>query len=415
MSADAKSLIVHLRSGVKFHDGTPLDAVAAVNILPDALRDFMGPVFDDVEGVRVTDNSTFEVRFRTASPFVLEGMEVPFRKPGPNVVGTGPYVAAPNSSTEMRANSDYYLGAPIIDRIVVSNYSSVRSAWAELLRDRIDMLFEVGADALESMAGSNNISTFTYTRHYQYTVALNTTAPALRSREIRRALNWAVDRSEIVRSALKDHGVASSGPLSSHYWALDRSAPKFEYDVKRATEILGSVQRTATKRSATLRFTCLVPPDDVNERVALELKRQLQNVGVDMAVEEATQDQIVQRTSKGQYDALLIELISGPTLFRPYLVWHSNAPLNFGHFGNATTDTALDRVRQAPSESAYRDAVAGLQQAFIDDPPAIFLAWTVRARAVSKRFSVQAEEGRDVMSTVRLWKPGSGYSQVSRN
>src|SRR5204863_7402507 len=106
-----------------------------------------------------------------------------------------------------------------------------------------------------------------------------------------------------------------------------------------------------------------------------------------------------------RYDALLIELISGPTLFRPYLIWHSTSPLNFGRFGNATIDAALDRVRHASSEAAYRGAVVDLQKAFIEDPPAVFLAWTVRARAVTKHFDVPAEEGRDVLSTLRLWRP----------
>jgi len=123
----------------------------------------------------------------------------------------------------------------------------------------------------------------------------------------------------------------------------------------------------------------------------------------------------MQRSATGQYDALLFELISGPTLFRPYLVWHTDSPLNFGKFGNAIVDAALDRVRRAPSEAAYRGAVLDLQKAFIDDPPAIFLAWTVRARAVSKRFDVPAEEGRDVLSTVRMWKPATAVERANAN
>jgi peptide/nickel transport system substrate-binding protein len=283
-----------------------------------------------------------------------------------------------------------------------------------MLRDRIDMLYEVGTDALDSLVGSNNISLFTFTRHYQYTLAFNPRAATLRSREIRRALNWAVDRPEIVRAALNQHGVASSGPLAAGYWALDRAAPKFDYQVDRATELLAAGRGAKGSRSP-VRFTCLFSPDAVTERVALELRRQLQKIGVDMSVEEVSQDQVMQRSANGQYDALLFEILSGPTLFRPYLVWHSTSPFNFGHFGNATVDAALDRARRAPSEALYRTAVLDLQKAFIDDPPAIFLAWTVRARAVSKRFDVPAEEGRDVLSTVRMWKPATAVERANAN
>jgi hypothetical protein len=49
--------------------------------------------------------------------------------------------------------------------------------------------------------------------------------------------------------------------------------------------------------------------------------------------------------------------------------------------------------------------VAALQRAIVDDPPAIFLAWSQRARAVSTRFHVPVEPGRDILSTLRLWRP----------
>ena len=79
-------------------------------------------------------------------------------------------------------------------------------------------------------------------------------------------------------------------------------------------------------------------------------------------------------------------------------------------------EDALDRVRDASSEDQYRGAVGGLQQAFMDDPPAIFLAWSVLTRAVSNRFDVPPPKaGVDVISTLRVWKPAAGNAQTSRN
>ncbi len=62
------------------------------------------------------------------------------------------------------------------------------------------------------------------------------------------------------------------------------------------------------------------------------------------------------------------------------------------------------------------DGISAFQQAVIDDPPAIFLAWMERARAVSKRFVVPtAEPGRDILSNLRLWRPSGISQQASRN
>jgi ABC-type transport system substrate-binding protein len=154
----------------------------------------------------------------------------------------------------------------------------------------------------------------------------------------------------------------------------------------------------------------------VNERLALVVKRQLEAVGVDMSVEETSMDRIVDALKSRRFDAILMEVISGPTLLRPYQIWHSNGVFNAAGLGNATVDVAFDRVRHAATDKEFEQAVAGVQQAFMDDPPAIFLAWPVRARAVSKRFTVPAPEpGRDIVATLRLWKQVTEAPRMSHN
>ena len=78
-------------------------------------------------------------------------------------------------------------------------------------------------------------------------------------------------------------------------------------------------------------------------------------------------------------------------------------------------DSALDVVRTAASDDDYRVAVEKLQQLTFDNPPAIYLAWGQRSRAISKRFDVPVEPGRDILSTLRLWKPAAGAQNASRN
>jgi len=280
-----------------------------------------------------------------------------------------------------------------------------------MLRDRLDMLWEVSSEALDSMKASSTVSVFTYTRHYQHVVLFNTRSPALRSPLIRQALNLAIDRDAVVRNALRTHGVPSSTPVAPRYWALSQEPLQFRYDPQRAASILG----TAGHNRAALHFTCLVTGDSVAERIALEVKQQLAAVGVDMAVEEAGRDEVQRPASNRDYEAAVGEVISGPTLLRPYLIWHSDSPVNWGRFGSPSIDAALDRARAAESDGAYRQAVTNIQQVFLDDPPAIFLAWSVGTRAISKRFDVQNEDSRDVLSTVRFWKPAGIQKQASRN
>jgi peptide/nickel transport system substrate-binding protein len=407
-----RSLLVKLRPKVTFHDGYPLDADAVAKILPDSLKNFMGPVFSDVEKIRAVGKDTVEIVFRQASPFNLETLETPIQRAGTPPLGTGPYVGTPGSMTTFDANASYYLGKPEIKHIEVTTYPTVRAAWAELLRDRIDWLWEVGPDAVDSMTSSSSVAMFTYTRRYQFALAFNPSARALRSKDVRSGLNAAIDRDRLVKNALNGHGTASVGMIWPQHWALQNNRPALSFDPKAASTAL---DRARAKASDRIHFTCIVPPDALNERVALEVKRQFEGVGVDMSVEEVPQEQLLERLGKGDYEATLFEFIGGPTLFRPYLVWHSGAPLNFGRFGGPNIDKALDAVRFSGSDTDYRAAVASLNQIFADDPPAVFLAWQERARAVSRRYSVPSEPGRDILGTLRLWKPAADTRQASRN
>ena len=155
--------------------------------------------------------------------------------------------------------------------------------------------------------------------------------------------------------------------------------------------------------------------DQVAERIALEVKQQLAAIGVEMAVEAADRETIQRRAGTGDFEAAIFETVCGPTMLRNYLIWHTLGPLNFAHFSSPKADAALDHIRYAESDDEYRKAVSDLQQAFMDDPPGMFLAWSVGTRAVSKRFEVQAEEGRDVLSTIRMWKPTGAQLPASRN
>ena len=77
---------------------------------------------------------------------------------------------------------------------------------------------------------------------------------------------------------------------------------------------------------------------------------------------------------------------------------------------------ALDQIRQAASDDGYRAGVGAFQRAMMEDPPAIFLAWPERARAVSRRFAVpSAGPAGDVLATLRLWRLSADKMASLRN
>ena len=393
-----------LRPSVTFHDGTPANAEAVRAVLVDQLPQAMGAAFEDLHEIRAVDNATIEFSLKRPCAFLLEGLDLLIEKPGSSLVGTGPFLfTGGGDQAEMRANPGYYSSKPLIDRIKVVPYTSVRAAWADMLRGQVDMLYDVGVEALDSLEASTAARVLTFQRGYEYVMLLNARRPYLRDPAFRRQLNAAIDRNALVADALKGHGTPSTGAVWPHHWAYTSELPQFHYQPKAVAD--GISRR---------RLKCIFREPSY-ERLALAVQKQLQAIGVDLDLEFVSGDELRTRLRTGDFDALLSDFNQGPNLARPYLFWQSGAPFNYGKFSSKQVDAALDTIRHAADDAAYRAGVAAFQRAIVDDPPAIFLAWRERARAVSTRFLVPVEPGTDALTTLRLWRPTTDTWATSRN
>jgi len=112
----------------------------------------------------------------------------------------------------------------------------------------------------------------------------------------------------------------------------------------------------------------------------------------------------------------LIDLISGPTLSRPYIFWRSGSRfqgLNVFGYENLEAERLFGLLRTATNEAAVRSAVSRLQRVLLDDPPALFLAWNERTRAVRRDFQLVYEEDRDPLYTIWQWTENTDRDPVS--
>ena len=122
-------------------------------------------------------------------------------------------------------------------------------------------------------------------------------------------------------------------------------------------------------------LTCLTPAIPPFEHLALVVKQQLAAVGVDLVIEEIAPDRLGQTLASHEFEAVLVDALSGWSVYRSSRWWYSKSPQNLTGFSSPAVDAALDQVRHAASDDDYRAGVAAFQQAVADDPPAIFLAW----------------------------------------
>ncbi len=423
-------LRVRLRPDVVFHDETPLTSSIVATILraavasPDARQSYSS--LSDITDVRAEGDLDVIIDLSQRSGFLIEDLTMPLTIG--RGVGTGPYRIVERSDSEMLFErfDDYYQGLPAIHRIRVQVFDTLRSAWTSLLRDDVDMVTDVPAEAVEFIQ-TDDVNVITYERWFQFMVLFDLSDSQFTSPLVRRALNVAIDRELLITRALKGYAEPSTGPVWPQHWAYDDSVPRYEFDPRLAIALLeqaglrvGSAPASDLgPPTARLRLTCLIPQNfSLLQRIGLEVQRQLYDVGVDMQFEVVPLEQYLTRLQAGQFQSALVDMISGPSFGRLYIFWRSAKTfkgLNRFGYENAEAEKLFQLLRtSSTNEAAVRSATTQLQRVFFDDPPAVFLAWNERTRAVRSEYRVFRETGRDPMPTLWRWTTSVDNSTSSR-
>ncbi len=393
-----------VREGIRSHDGSELTAIVLAQHVERALS---GSSLGALEGVSTEGTYILRIALKESYAFLLEDLSVitAVNTVNGKVFGTGPYQVIEESPDRLllKASPGYYRGNPEIDQVEVRLFPDQRNAWSALMRDEIDMLYEVSRDALQFVRTESSVTVESFPRAYVYLLGFNGARPALADRRVRQALDRAIDRPRLVATAMAGEGEPAQGHIWPGHWAYDASAGAVRYDALDAVRLMKEAGLTLTHRPgqmpARLRINCLVY--EPLRELALVLQRQLAEVDVDLQIEMASTGELIDRLSRGDYDSFIFEMTSLRGFKFPYQFWHSGTP--FLRHGYSGADDVLDRIRHASNEAELKAAASAFQRRVHDDPPAAFLAWGRTSRAISTRFEVPGG-GEDVYHTISRWK-----------
>lgn len=414
-------LRITLLPNVTLHDRSRLDAALVSRILSAAIKQpgnrALRPSLADI--VSVTPSGTNEVVLELAKPsaFVPEDLDVAIQRGNPPQ-GTGPFRIVSSSKDEavLVPFDQYRGGAPKLQRIAIKAIPTLRNAWTSLLRGDMDMVTDVPPEAFAFVRNSD-VEVVSVPRYYQYLIAFNSRRAPFTSPVVRRALNLAVDRQGLLARVLQNHGAPSTGPLWPQYWAYDASVTPYGYDPSAAASLLdqagfrmGRAPGSDTAPPARFRFTCLIPDNfTLWERIALEVQRNLYSIGVDMRFKVVPFQQFDSIVRDGDFDAVFVDMIGGLTPGRAYMFWASQKAvhgLNVFGYEDGEAQRLFEGLQASTNEAATRSATQRLQRVFLDDPPALFLTWNERSRAIRTQFRVPGESGDPLLALWR-WTPST--------
>jgi peptide/nickel transport system substrate-binding protein len=188
------------------------------------------------------------------------------------VVGNGPFVLTdhkPDSHVRLKANKDFWRGAPKFDELVFRYYKDQDAAVAALRKGEVS--FVAGSPSLTpaqaaSLQDEKDIHVNDAPGRRFYALAVNPGArarngqrfgdghPSLLDARVRHALFLAVDRETIIDKVFQGHAVEGQGyipPRFSPYFWKPSAAQRLDHDPERAARLLdeaGYRKNSAGKR-----------------------------------------------------------------------------------------------------------------------------------------------------------------------
>lgn len=391
ISPDGKTYTFKLTSGASFHDGKPLEAADVVSSLNRVLsKDIASPLASRLaamEAASAPDAGTVQVTLKEPSaPFLTALASIAIVPRGlesdkdalqrqPN--GTGPFKFKqwqPNGFIELEKHAGYWNKAqPKLDGVRFNIIPESATRQVGLSSGQYAILPNIDAATALQLRGRPNVK-IAETLELAYTlVGMNVSRPPFDNPKVREALNYALNRTEIVQAALFGAGVPG-GPLSPALkdWAVDvKEFACFSHSPAKAQELLKAAGVTGP-----IPVTLLVLPRQDIRDIAQVVQAQLNKAGFKAELRIPELGQFVQDWRNSNFDAF-VSTNAGSVDPDDYFfrTFRTGGSTNVFKYSNAELDGLLDSAR-IEGDAAKRKAAYGRVQTLLAcDGPAAFMTY----------------------------------------
>jgi peptide/nickel transport system substrate-binding protein len=391
VSPDGKTYTFKLVDGATFHDGSKLEAADVVASFNRVLsKDIASPLasrLSALDKASAPDASTVVLTLKEPSAPLLASLAsiaiVPRafeankdslqRSP----VGSGPFKFKewqPNGFIELSKHAGYWNKAqPKVDGVKFNIVPESATRQVGISSGQYDMLPNIDAATALQLKGKAGVK-LSETLELAYTlVGMNASKPPFDNAKVREALNYALDRTEIVQAALFGAGVPG-GPLSPALkdWTMDvKDFPCFASSADRARTLLKEAA-VATPVAVTL---LVLPRQDIKD-IAQVVQAQLNKAGFKAELKIPELGAFVQDWRNSNFEAFVSTnagSVDPDDNF--YRTFRTGGSTNVFKYTNPELDKLLDAARANLDAASRKASYASVQKLLACDGPVAFMTY----------------------------------------
>ena len=413
-NADYTVWTIKVRSGVTFHDGTPLNADAVIDNLNRHLKSFLTAavltdIAKDASGApqiaKVDDLTVAITMKRPWVPFPLylsgaigymasptwqaaaDGDPALESKP----VGTGPFVFKdykPGESFTATKNPNYWNKPyPYLDEVEFRVIPDALTRSSALEAGDVDLIHTTNGDTIKKYRGEPDQFPMTEWAKFGETgyTLLHVTqegSPLTDSR-VRCAMAYATDNQAIIDKIAAGVPPIANGPFSEGQLGhMDDSGFPVKQDMAKAQEL---VQSYKADHPGPLNINLSTTQDATNLIIAQAQQEFFKEAGFDdVQISQIEQAKYILTALQGHFQAFQWRNHGGIDLDAQYIWWHSSnalpvdqLALNFGRIKDPTIDQALDTNRGETDPAKKKELAETVNKTFATECYNLWGSYTI--------------------------------------
>ena len=440
VSDDSLTYTFHLREGVKFHDGTPLNAEAVVFSLERQLKEdhpyySYGPwkywgymdMSSIVESITAVDDLTVEFQLQKVEAPFIANLAMSFAvivSPtaymadpegfASNPVGTGPFKFVSwtkDSDIVLERNQDYWEEV-YLDRLILKVIPDATARWLALQKGEVDIIDFPATDDLPAMEVDPNIQLIQQPGMNVGYLAMNVEKEPYDDKRVRQAMNYAIDREEIIEAVYGNVGQVAKNPIPPIMWSYNDSIQAYPYDVEKARELLADAGYPEGFKTEIWAMPVARPYNPDARKIAEIMQAQLAKVNVEVEIISYEWGTYLDKTDMGEHQAAMLGWTGDngdPDNFLFVLLSIPAAEVpagNIAFWKNEEFNDLIVEAKETTDVSRRTELYMNAQEVFHEEVPWVTIAHsivTVPASNAVKNFKI-SPTGTRVFKSVWLEK-----------